>query len=209
MKLILISDTHLRLHRVTVPDGDVLVHAGDLTFNGDVPEIKKELDAIASLPHEYKVIIAGNHDWLFQRDPNRAIDMCRARGIIWLQDDIAEIGGLKFWGTAWQPEFCGWAFNLNHGWDLEQKWDMIPDDTNVLITHCPPYGIGDLTTGEYGPPEHVGCRDLKRRIESMRHLKLHVFGHIHSGYGKYGVQVNASICNERYEPVNPPIVVDL
>src|ERR1019366_5174511 len=126
----------LRLHRVTVPDGDVLVHAGDLTFNGDVPEVKKELDALAALPHAVKYLVAGNHDWLFERDPVKAMDMSRARGITWLQDASSEIEGIKFYGTAWQPEFCGWAYNLHRGWDLEQKWDMIPDDTNILITHC-------------------------------------------------------------------------
>ena len=218
-RIVCLSDTHLRLGLIKVPDGDVLVHAGDLTFVGDIAQTKKELDALAALPHQYKILIAGNHDWLFQREPTVAQDMCLARGLAYLQDSGAEFNGIKIYGSPWQPEFCNWAFNLSRDdGSLAEVWAKIPDDTNVLVTHGPPKGMGDLTTDEYGPPEHAGCYELRQRIASLPALKLHVFGHIHSGYGRYEpapavgqrhLGVNASICNERYEPVNAPIVVEL
>lgn len=128
------------------------------------------------------------------------------------------IDGVKFWGSPWQPEFCNWAFNLSRGIKLKEKWDLIPADTNVLITHGPPMGILDNVTkfnGHTGELEiqHVGCVDLYNRVMELKSLQLHVFGHLHDGYGKQKINktifVNASICTEEYKPTNAPIVVEL
>ena len=126
----------------------------------------------------------------------------------YLQDEGCKIEGFHFWGSPWQPEFGRWAFNLPRGEKLREKWDEIPDNTDVLITHSPPYGIKDLVvTGK-----HEGCEELLKVVFRIK-PKLHIFGHIHEDYGKQVEQgitfVNASICNFDYESLNNPIVVDI
>ncbi len=122
-----------------------------------------------------------------------------------------EIDGLKIYGSPWQPRFYDWAFNLNRGAELEEKWRLIPPDTDVLITHGPPHGILDEVERQYYI-ENTGCEELRKRVE-MICPKLHVFGHIHCGYGqieKFGTEfVNASNCDEEYNPVNLPVIIDL
>lgn len=220
MKIVCISDTHCQLADVVVPDGDVLVHAGDLTYRGTAVEVMKELTELARLPHRYKILVAGNHDWLFQKQKSLGVRMCVDLGIVYLEDASCNVGDLLFYGSPWQPEFCNWAFNLSRfDGSLAERWSNIPGNTDVLITHGPPQGIGDRTMGYDGePPEHVGCYDLRQRVQKIN-PRLHVFGHIHHGYGRYEypadderygtVFINASTCNEKYKPVNAPIVVDL
>ncbi len=162
------------------------------------------------MPHRHKLFIAGNHDFLFERDPAAARALVPP-GITYLQDGGIAIDGLKIWGTPWQPTFFDWAFNLARGPEMAAKWALVPDDTDVLVTHGPPAGTLDLIPGD--PPESVGCEDLAARLPRLTRLKLHVFGHIHEGYGRVSeggrVFVNASNCDARYRPVNPPVVVDL
>ena len=126
----------------------------------------------------------------------------------YLQDSGCEIEGLKFWGSPWQPVYGGWAFNLPRGEELREKWEMIPLTTDILVTHCPPKGIGDFIK----PGRHEGCEDLLNAVLRIK-PKLHVFGHIHEDYGlhkhEHTTFVNASICNFDYEPINPAIVVDI
>ena len=119
-----------------------------------------------------------------------------------------EIMGIKFWGSPWQPEFFDWAFNASRGEEIRQYWDKIPTGIDVLITHGPPFKLGDQT--DIG--EHVGCLDLLDAIERVK-PKLHVFGHIHEGYGVTSANgttfVNASTCTLRYRPTNSCVVIDL
>jgi Icc-related predicted phosphoesterase len=209
MRIVCISDTHLR-HGVAIPGGDVLVHAGDLTMTGELAAIAKALSWIARPlhSHKHKLVIAGNHDWLFQKEPSLARSIV-PEGVTYLQDSGVMIDGLRFWGSPWQPWFMDWAFNLEEYEELAERWRQIPLDTSVLITHGPPYGILDqLPDGR-----HVGDRALSDRLPSLKNLKLHVFGHIHCGYGMqvtHGVTfVNACICDEQYRQSNSPIVVDI
>ncbi|MGZ4996591.1 MAG: hypothetical protein ACXV8J_01995 [Methylobacter sp.] len=125
-----------------------------------------------------------------------------------MENSGIEIEDVQFWGSPWQPEFYDWVFNLPSGSLLAAMWALIPDDTDVLITHTPPYGILDqVTIGE-----HVGCEDLREAVKRVM-SKVHVFGHIHKSYGmlkQNGITfINASVCDERYQPVNAPIAVDL
>jgi Icc-related predicted phosphoesterase len=223
MRIVAVSDTHN--HRPEVPDGDVLVHAGDITFmmHGD-PAFKHILrfrEWLRSLPHKRKVFIAGNHDFGFQTHPKESQYIVRE--FDYLQDSGVEIDGVKFWGSPWQPWFFDWAFNLpRDGDELAEKWALVPEDTDVLVTHGPPYGYGDHTPGEYGPVENVGCKLLRKRLLEVK-PRYHVCGHIHSGYGMYRVfsqvvpgkkpipteVVNASVCNEEYLAMNKPVVLDL
>ncbi|MGD9588017.1 MAG: metallophosphatase domain-containing protein [Pyrinomonadaceae bacterium] len=214
MRIVCISDTHNFHEQIAVPNGDVLIHSGDATVNGTDIEVIDFLRWFSQLPHKRKIFVSGNHDWLFEREP-RAARMLLGPEIIYLQDESVEIEGLKFYGSPWQPRFFEWAFNLNRGPELAEKWKLIPEDIDILITHGPPYGILDLVPRK-GGDENTGCEELRKRVEQIAafgRLKLHVFGHIHCGHGtheKFGVKfINSSICDEQYKPTQPPLVVDL
>ncbi|MDP2308528.1 MAG: metallophosphatase domain-containing protein [Pseudomonadota bacterium] len=205
MRIVCVSDTHSFHDRVDVPDGDILVHTGDLSRRGSREDVRSFDRWLGALPHPHKVVIAGNHDFCFERDAT-------ARGwitnAIYLQDEGCVIAGLKFWGSPWQPRFFDWAFNLDRGVQLREKWDLIPPDTDVLLTHGPPHGVLDVTYAGLV----VGCEELRAAVSRVR-PRLHVFGHIHEGYGRSeqdGTRfVNASSCNVQYIPTQAPIVVDL
>ncbi len=214
MRIVCISDTHNRNEEIVVPNGDVLIHSGDATTVGSVEQLRAFNRWFAVLPHKHKVFVAGNHDWLFEKDNDLARRLLDP-SIVYLQDSSAEIDGLKIYGSPWQPRFFDWAFNLNRGYELAEKWSLIPDDIDVLITHGPPNGILDLVPRK-GWDENTGCEELRKRVEQIAanvRLKLHVFGHIHCGYGvhdEFGVKfVNASTCDEQYNATQPPIVIDL
>lgn len=176
---------------------------------GSVRKIASFGHWVRALPHERKIVIAGNHDLAFERRPERAREALGdgRDGLTYLQDSGLSIDGVAFWGSPWQPAFLNWAFNLPRGTLLAQKWELIPEQTDVLVTHGPPMRIRDLVNNE-----HLGCADLRNRIESVR-PKVHAFGHIHaaSGIEVIGgtVFVNASICDEDYNASNPVRVVDI
>jgi predicted phosphohydrolase len=177
---------------------------------GTLPEIVAFFEWFGTLPHRHKVVIAGNHDFGFERMAEQAEALVPAN-VIYLRDAGCEVEGLRLWGSPWQPWFMDWAFNLERGPEIAEKWAMIPDDVQVLITHGPPLGVLDLTQNR--PPEHAGCADLGIRITQLPDLRLHVFGHIHEGYGRVeqgGVTfVNASICDAGYVPRNRAVVVEI
>jgi len=210
MRIVCLSDSHLQ-HDFKVPDGDILLHAGDATWQGAISELVQFSDWFSSLPHATKIFTAGNHDILFETDPALATSLLD-KNIIYLQDSLVEVEGLKIYGSPYQPEFGeGWAFNLSRiDGGLTEKWEQIPEGIDVLITHGPPLKVRDELPLRN---EHIGCYDLLQRVQIVK-PKLHVFGHIHCAYGTYdapwgGTYVNASVCNEHYDPVNEPIVIDL
>lgn len=203
MRLVLISDTHNQQSQLALPHGDVLVHAGDFTMRGTEPEVAAFGSWLDAQPFEHKVLVAGNHDLLFESEPERARALL-PRSVHYLLDSEVTLGGLRFWGAPWQPWFMDWAFNLRRGPELAAKWALIPEGVDVLITHGPPKGTADRKVSG----EEVGCADLAQAMERVQ-PRLSVFGHIHEGYGVHGHRVNASICDHRYRPVNRPIVVDL
>lgn len=206
-RIVCISDTHNCSGQIRVPDGDILIHSGDATLQGTIDEIVYFNEWFSNLPHAHKIFVAGNHDWLFETNPKSARNLLDS-AIIYLQDSFIEIEGLKFYGSPWQPRFYDWAFNLSRGDEIAEKWKLIPNDTDILITHGPPNGILDETPAG----DLAGCEELMKKVETVRPL-LHVFGHIHLGYGKLemsGVEfANASVCDENYLPVNSPLVFDI
>lgn len=203
------SDSHNLHQLVNVPDGDILIHAGDICMEGNGHELENFIAWYGAQPHKYKIAIAGNHDRIFERRPELARQLMTDAGIIYLQDESVVIEGLKFYGTPWQPWFFDWAFNVPRGM-LKPYWDKIPTDTDVLITHGPPKGVLDFTA----PPQldSVGCDELLTRVLEVK-PKIHVFGHIHYGRGEKELNgthfYNATVVNERYNVEYEPFVAEL
>uniref|UniRef100_A0A6V2GCF7 Calcineurin-like phosphoesterase domain-containing protein n=1 Tax=Ditylum brightwellii TaxID=49249 RepID=A0A6V2GCF7_9STRA len=175
------------------------------------------------------VCIAGNHELTFQPDhyekahdkfhpPKRGgrLDDQKARGALtnctYLQDSSCQIEDTNIYGSPWTPEYHCWAFNLPRT-DLGRVWDNIPDDTDVLITHGPPLGRGDPHSRGIKSSARLGCVDLLQQVQQRIQPRLHVFGHVHSGYGVTfdgtTLFVNASAVSNDFAPRNPCIVVDL
>lgn len=209
MKIVAISDTHNKLTKINLPPGDVLVISGDITVHGSVVELIRFNNALGFVRDKYKyvILVAGNHDWLFQTDP--ALAKATITNVThYLQDEMVEIDGVKFYGAPWQPWFYNWAFNLHRGPEIKAKWDLIPDGIDVLITHGPAAGVHDVNSHH----ESMGCVDLMQAIQRVK-PKLHICGHNHYGYGIKDFMgttyINASSCNEKYMPINPPIEIEI
>jgi len=226
VKITFISDTHTKHRELTkdLPGGNVLIHSGDILNSGRImSELEDFCDwLIEDVKKIYEdiVIIAGNHDFLFENSKkDEAEKLVRDTGAFYLNDSGCEINGVKFWGSPIQPAFFNWAFNRarneetandpldyhDHGCDLiKPHWDMIPEDTDVLITHGPPYGVLD----ECKDGRKVGCEILMEKVLEVK-PKIHVFGHIHEQYGSVLGEdttfINASSLNRRYKYSNKPI----
>lgn len=218
MKIVCISDTHTKHRQIEIPDGDVLVFAGDLMSSGySAKEVVDFSVWLSELPHKHKVIIAGNHDRLAELNPQPFRDELKEVAI-YLEDSGTEIDGIKFWGSPYTPEFGTWAFNAPRDGSIKKHWDKIPMDTDVLITHGPPYGILDKTGGLlYKSPGvwedmSLGCHYLAERVKEIKPV-LHIFGHIHGGYGQEianeTLHINASVLSEGYQLKNEPYVIDI
>jgi predicted phosphohydrolase len=201
VRIVSASDTHLFHRDLAVPDGDVFIHAGDLCRIGTLDELADAAAWIRSLPHETKIVVAGNHDWAFAREAQAARDIL-GPGILYLEDSGAVVDGVRFWGSPWQPEFMGWAFNLPRGPALAAKWALIPTGLDVLVTHGPPRGIGDRSA-----VGREGCDDLRERVRVAR-PRLHIFGHIHEDGGVWeaGGTMSANVTTDCC--LRPPTVID-
>jgi Icc-related predicted phosphoesterase len=212
MRIICISDTHSLHEKISpLPDGDVLVHAGDCTSSGTLAQLEDFIRWFEAQPHKHKILIAGNHDFCFQRHRQQAQEACVVKGVTYLRGEEASVGGINFYGFPWQPIFRHMAFNVREA-ERRGRLALVPDHTDVLVTHSPALRIFDWVPDI---EKHVGCRAIAQKIERLPRLKAHICGHIHEGYGFFtresdGVKfANASICTERYKPTNKPIVIDL
>jgi Icc-related predicted phosphoesterase len=225
LRVVCVSDTHGR-HKALgeIPDGDVLVCAGDFTETGSLQEVAEFSAWLKALPHKHKIVIAGNHDVTFEpgtyidnwdrfhktmQDPTVAKQTLEASGCVYLEDSSFEVEGIKFFGTPHQPEFNNWAFNSKRGSECRTKWDQIPLDTDVLITHGPPLGHGDVLNKK----KKAGCVDLLHSVQQVVRPSYHIFGHIHEGYGVTTdgetTYVNASVTSDNEWTINPCIVFDM
>lgn len=218
MKITFISDSHNKHKEITehLPGGDLLIHAGDISSMGHKHEIQQFCKWFNGLEnYTVKTFIAGNHDFGFQREPKMTKEVVNSyKEIVYLQDSFLGYGVdtenyVKIYGSPWQPEFHNWAFNLpKGGWELEQAWEEIPEDTDILITHGPAFGYLDTIMGQY---DNLGCELLTKRIKTIK-PKIHVCGHIHSGYG-YVFDgdthfINASVLDEQYQYTQKPLTVE-
>lgn len=224
MKLTFISDTHNKHHSIGLSSkgGDIIMHGGDATGRGAEWEIIKFIEWYSKLDYVHKVFVPGNHDYGFEREPEKYKQMFKDAGIHLLNDSGVTLDGIKIWGSPVSPWFHNWAFNRArtgaeaalYGIDyIFPHWDMIPNDTDILITHGPPYQILDELVFPDGTPrgQFVGCEDLLKRVKEVK-PKIHMFGHIHEGYGVKEEDgtlfVNASSLDACYCTGNKPIDVE-
>jgi Icc-related predicted phosphoesterase len=218
-KITLISDTHTKHNKLDgfLNGGDILIHAGDFMSSGynkmEGMMFLKWFDEIKN--YDTKIFIAGNHDRWFENSPQEVKGILTGfKTIDYLEDDLMMVGGenydemIKIWGSPWQPEFYNWAFNIPRGEKLKEKWDMIPMNTDILITHGPPFGKLDFVNYD---KMNVGCEELLKRIEEVK-PKIFVCGHIHEGRGYVfdgnTHYFNASVLNDRYEFRNKPFTFE-
>jgi len=162
MKIIAIADTHGYHQLVDMPAGDVLLVAGDICSYGRLEDIEDFGTWLLDQPCRHKIIIAGNHDGPFQSNNDSALQaLTRVEpNITYLQDSSVNIEGVTFYGSPWTPTFMNWYFMADRGSTIREKWVMIPENTDVLITHGPPAAILDNVRGI---PQ--GCADLLERIQ--------------------------------------------
>lgn len=221
MHITAISDLHG--HYPKLEGGDLLIVAGDLTAHDRYHEYIYFTAWLKDQKYKKKIVICGNHDTAIEYH-----DI--ANGIFYefeyLCDSGTEFEELKIWGSPWTRTFDGMnpkckAFTVDTDEELKKKWDLIPEDTDILITHMPPYGIFDrvrsyVICDESYFDDHVGSQSLANMVLSNKfpNLKLHVFGHIHEWGGRTHDTVickfvNASIMNEVYDPVNQPVRIEL
>lgn len=206
MKIVCISDTHGMHNRIEIPDGEMLIHAGDITGDGSKEETRDFIQWFASLPHKYKVFVSGNHDRSLEK---RGINYFQLPDDVqYLENSSVNLGGLKIWGSPYVPLFGRWSF-MKEDLDLYEFWHQIPEDTDILVTHGPAWGINDKA---YPTQAHLGSKTLAEKL-TIRCPQLHLHGHIHGGYGITEangiIHVNAAQLDEAYKPSNKPIVIDI
>ena len=192
------------------PGGDVLCFLGDYGGRGTVKETLDFLIWFDRIPgYKHKIMIAGNHDWLFAVDAG----FCRGAlfpGITYLENSGIWIEDRYFWGSPYTPAFRNWAF-MTYGDEAKHIWDQIPPETEVLLTHGPPRDI--LDEAWQGQSENVGCEELRKAVNHIK-PRVHAFGHIHecggqTVLGKHTLYINAAIMDASYKPVNKPITIVL
>jgi Icc-related predicted phosphoesterase len=205
MRIVCISDTHGFHRKLDVPEAELFVHAGDFSARGTVEELDDFNDWLGSLPHRYKIVVAGNHDKLFEADPKLA--RSRLSNAVYLEKSAVTLERIRFWGCPVTPVLPHIAFAVQRG-GAGKYWDKIPVETDVLITHGPPFGILDK---EDIWKEHMGCMQLNKAVQRVR-PRLHIFGHIHGGRGRElgpnGTQfVNCAVLQSNR--LFPPIVLEI
>ena len=179
-----ISDTHSYHNQLIIPENiDIVCFTGDEsnyyeTFMNEI-ETKDFLYWFAHLPIKHKIMIAGNHSAYAYVYNRQFRELCEYHGIIYLENEGIEIEDIKFWGSPVTPNFGNWYFMKDRG-KLDRFWSYIPEDTDVLMVHGPPYNILDLSTNRDGSFDICGCKALRRHVLERIKPKLCLFGHIHN-----------------------------
>jgi Icc-related predicted phosphoesterase len=180
LKITFISDTHTymydsRYKELMLPEGDIICFSGDLMTSGhNEGELIHFLKWFSKQPFKCKIFIAGNHDRYLENYPSIANDIIseyKNKGVVYLNNSSFEYEGIKFYGTPHQPYFCDWAFNVPDCEKLMNIYQQIPDDTDILLTHCPPFGILDQShqpnysnlTGE----KNLGSKELREVLDDL------------------------------------------
>jgi len=209
MKILFLSDTH-GLHQKLrdLPQADILIHSGDISNRGRDAEVEDFIKWFSAQNYQYKVFIAGNHDFYFEGMTVERMQKLLPQDVYYLCDTGITIEGLNIWGSPVTPWFFDWAFNRKRGKDISRHWKLIPENTDILITHGPPFGILDRTEAGL----NAGCEDLLAEVNMIK-PKYHLFGHIHEGYGmresSYTTFVNGSILDQNNIIRNLPIAFEV
>jgi Icc-related predicted phosphoesterase len=206
MHVVCLSDTHTL--KPEVPDGDMLIHCGDFSGLGNIKELVDFDNWLSSFPHKYKIFISGNHDGIFEQNYSFSKSLVNP-SIIYLQDELIEIEGLRIYGSPWTPTFNDWHFMKDRGSPIQEVWDKIPNNLDVLITHGPPCGILDYSIYSH---ESVGCSNLLQTVMNSK-PKFHIFGHLHGNYGIFKdlntTFINCAVLNDNYKLVNKCVEFDI
>ena len=213
MKIVCISDVHGKWHKLKIPSCDLLVSAGDFSFRGEETMVTDFHKWLSGQDAKHVISVMGNHETAVEKNffYNKELALQNCPRAYFIDEGPAVIDGLKVYGSAITPFFCNWAWNRHRGSEIKKHWDKIPDDTELLITHGPAFGILDKVNNGY--IESVGCEELLGRIGQLKNLKAHVFGHLHSNNGQVTVNgvtyINAAICDESYHPVQPIQIIEI
>ncbi len=206
MEISCIADLHSNFPLLT--EGNLLIIAGDLTATDseeDWEKLNKWLESIDSF--DRIIVVAGNHDMRLQENLFALTPL-----VTYLEDSSTSYEGFKIWGSPWSLTVPGinpkcTAFTGKEV-DLAAKFDLIPKDTNILITHTPPYGVLDRCLNG----KHAGSCCLNNRIQEIN-PEFHIFGHIHERAGGLlkgnTFFVNASYVDAHYRPVGKVQTISL
>ncbi len=215
MKAVCFSDTHRTPIPFTLPEADFGLFSGDCCMPGKEAELRAFVKWFAEQPVKHKIFVPGNHDWFTEREDAKTRGIMKANGITYLNNEGVELDGIKIYGTPIQPFFCNWAHNVMEDEKRAEYYAKIPNDLDILITHCPPFGILDWVPRSFFGAEireSVGCRELLKAVQRAN-PRFHVFGHIHCARGEqkaFGTHfVNAAICTEAYVLSGLPISINL
>lgn len=208
IKIIAISDTHTREIWLDIPKCDILLFCGDFNIKSkaDLEYANCWFDKQKATT---KIFVAGNHDGYLVHLGRKRVKKLFSN-VTYLEDEMVEVAGLKIYGSPWSPEFNNWAFMYpRYSLEAEKIWAKIPENLDILATHCPPYGILDRNSVDI----RCGCDVLLRAIIDKK-PKNHIFGHIHSWGGQSITQkevnlYNVSVLNEGYNLVNPPTIIEV
>lgn len=238
MRLVCCSDIHGFESKLTIPDGDVFIYAGDFSMRAQISHVQKFSQWVNSLPHKHKIVVAGNHDiaaetmgWSWTKETFAPV--------IYLSHELVQVEGMSVFGSPYSSAIytpSDWVFDYpRFGERGERLWNALLDlpQIDILVTHGPPYSIGDRV-GDVHPGEDplVGDMTLYDVVRRKQPL-VHIFGHIHDGYGRHErenmlvdlnwyakmspcqethnrtVFYNVSVCDVNYQPINKITVIDL
>lgn len=206
MKIVTASDTHGKHRGLNIPKGDIFIFAGDFEIKTDY-DLKEMRDWLNSLDFKEIITIFGNHDFTDNIQYN-VLKKFFGKKIKYLCNNYTEVNGLKIWGSSYSPRFMDWGW-MKFDSELKEIWDKIPIDTDIVVTHCPCYGILDKTLPR---DESVGSFTLKQKIKEIQ-PKIHICGHIHEGYGQYTDYktdyYNVSVLDEMYKLINEPTIIEV